>query len=1244
MKKHLLSLFAMACMVFASSCTSEEIVSQSTGNEVKVTFTTELRNDVKSRAVGDDTDGIDQLVFAVYDENKVLLEELTQTLDESDLQDAGAGKKKAEINVVLVKGQTYSFAFWAQDKDYSAYTFDPATKKVIIKYDKTANNKNADAFFANDKFTVTGSFKKDITLKRPFAQVNFLTTEYDLNKAKAAGFEPSQSSIIVKNAATSLDILTGEVEGDVVAEFALANLLSDESTTIKNASNQFISWSGTQFMTTDNESYACGFKYLATAYFLPTAATTTSTITTSMMAKSSVDSKAPIELTVSDINAQRNYRTNIYGNLLTNNGQFNVTIDPGFDGDYSEKSEDPTTIVVATVDEANDLFANGETNVTIQEAPTSPKTIYLPATNDNITINFDFEENTTPDDITIEYQAGTSQNPANIEVNGDAGDLIINTPESTVTLNGSYTNVESTTANNTLIVPKGVTIGTLTLKQGNAKIYYGAVETITNEGKVAITWLVDSKEQLAQIAADVNGGKTFLKEIVELISDIDLNNEEWTPIGTEEKSFQGTFDGHDHMISNLNITGNNRNVGLFGMTTNGEIKNLTVNNAKVAGRLNVGVVAGTPYTSKYTNIKVTGHVEVNGMAYVGTVGGKNAYANWDNITVEVDETSYVNANSVENGTAYRTYVGGVVGFNGEGGHSFKNITSNIDVKGSTCDVGGLFGIAHYGNKFENCVGTGDVEIYDATEAAEAEEMGGIAGVWNNTTGYTVTFTGCSFTGKLISNFTEGVDLTNNTIVGKAYSATGEGKLIIDGGNAVYTQQDLLTAIKNASKDLTIKLMNDITIDGNTTILIGKEVNIDLNGKTLSSTNTRTETHNDFILVKGILNVSNGTITYQHTGNNMGWNGCTNLFDITAGGVLNINNVTANNLGGTDMNFAVHMNNWGEVTLNAENCEFLATYCGVRVFNSGFDNNNVTIKNSKLTGSTRAFWVHNYIGDLDANQHSNDAIKNRLKFSILSQNNTFEISGTATSPIRYGMANPVYYVIEEDAIYVQSSDAVTYYGYYGDATEVTVPAEVNGVALTATGKSAFSYSNIQKVTLPNTLVTLGERTFEECSALTSIILGEKVTTIGDRAFKATKSLTTVELPNSVTTIVNDAFQKSGIKYITIPENVTYIGKTAFGACTNLETITINAKNITIANYCARACANLKSVYIYSDNVTFESGSMYFTNKENADASGITFYVKTQAIADALYQALSVSHSYGLKIVNIDGNTEFYNTLK
>ena len=254
---------------------------------------------------------------------------------------------------------------------------------------------------------------------------------------------------------------------------------------------------------------------------------------------------------------------------------------------------------------------------------------------------------------------------------------------------------------------------------------------------------------------------------------------EWTPIGNSTNKFQGTFDGNGKTVKNLLITGNNNYVGLFGYTTDGEIKNLTVKNAKVSGRVGVGVVAGSPYTSKYTDITVTGHIEVNGMAYVGGVGGRNAYADWTDITVNADETSYVNANSVENGTAYRTYVGGVVGFNGEGGHSFKNISSNIDVTGSTIDAGGLFGIAHYGNKFENCSCSGDVEITDAAEAADAEEIGGIAGVWNNG-GANVTFDNCTFTGTLKANITEGVDLSDNTIVGNPYSKTGTGKLIIDG--------------------------------------------------------------------------------------------------------------------------------------------------------------------------------------------------------------------------------------------------------------------------------------------------------------------------------------------------------------------------------------------------------------------------------------------------------------------------------
>ena len=287
---------------------------------------------------------------------------------------------------------------------------------------------------------------------------------------------------------------------------------------------------------------------------------------------------------------------------------------------------------------------------------------------------------------------------------------------------------------------------------------------------------------------------------VELIADVDLAGAKWTPV-----NFNGVFDGKDHTISNLVVNGTGKsNQGFFAQTNNGEIKNVTFHNAKVTGRLNVGVVAGTPYTSKYTNVKVTGHVEVNGMAYVGGVGGKNAYANWTDITVDVDGTSYVKATSTENGTAYRTYVGGVIGFNGEGGHTFKNISSNIKVIGDVMDIGGIFGILHYGNKAEDITFTGAVEA-----PAEAKEVGSIAGVWHNEKGQVVTITNADSSKGTV---TVGDVTTTGSIVGGAYNANNvtpstSGSLKVDGkemwlsvakiGDTTYrTLADALTAAKD----------------------------------------------------------------------------------------------------------------------------------------------------------------------------------------------------------------------------------------------------------------------------------------------------------------------------------------------------------------------------------------------------------------------------------------------------------------
>jgi hypothetical protein len=167
---------------------------------------------------------------------------------------------------------------------------------------------------------------------------------------------------------------------------------------------------------------------------------------------------------------------------------------------------------------------------------------------------------------------------------------------------------------------------------------------------------------------------------------------------------------------------------------------------------------------------------------------------------------------------------------------------------------------------------------------------------------------------------------------------------------------------------------------------------------------------------------------------------------------------------------------------------------------------------------------------------------------------------------------------------------------------------------------------------------------EAGNISSINVDEGIVRLNNRCFCKDTNLVNVALPNTLTYIDEGVFQQSGFKSITIPENVTFIGKQAFGACGELETIVINAKKVTIDNYVARACAKLKSVYIYSEEVEFINKSMYFTNKENADASAITFYVSSQKVADTVYEAQSTSHSYGIKIVSIDGATTYYNTLK
>ena len=772
MKRCFYSMMAAMALLLLSACSSDDELSQGNGNEALVSFNVELSGGMQNKAISDGTTA-KNLTVHVFDENGTYLSELDKTVE--------LNEKKKSVSINLVKGKTYSFLFWASvNKENSPYSFGVDGKTITVDYnDAKANDESRDAFLGVVKNkAVEASFEENVTLKRPFAQINFLTDDIaDAGKNGLTIDENTHSSITLSKVATTLNPFTNTVGGFTEAEVIFGE-----------AAIPALSETVTMGSAPDAKTY----NYLGTAYFLvpaegenPNAGKDQAMLNSATLKIKDINGEG---LKVENVPVQWNYRTNIYGSLLTATGNFNVTIVPDYDGSHNQEVK---TKQVTTVDQVDEAIQSGATEVIVTEAPkkdatiTIPKvfeqdnetavSISIPATTAAITIEEDTQEvQSAPKEVTI--TAPTTSN------------LTINLPNSTVTLNGeSYTTVTATTADNTLIIPEGVKVENLTVNRGNVEIYGDlAVKVAKGSGyKGTIIYFISTVEQLRALATEVNGGTTFSGMQIKLSNDIDLKSEEWTPIGRKDKAFQGTFDGCGYTISNLKIergvnnSSSNADMGLFGFTSDGKVMNFTLYNAFVKAGIDVGAIAGTPYTSSYSNITLAGDVKVEGYSYVGGMFGKNVYKGMENLTVRVNEGSYVKAES----ETYRTYVGDVIGFMGEGNIIISNVESNINVTGSTCDVGGITGIAHYGNTFENCICTGNVTLVNANDAGDQLEIGGIAGVWMNSSAGKVTLRKCNFTGTLKSAL-NGVDkseeVAGNRLTGrKYYPNSNEGELIIE---------------------------------------------------------------------------------------------------------------------------------------------------------------------------------------------------------------------------------------------------------------------------------------------------------------------------------------------------------------------------------------------------------------------------------------------------------------------------------
>jgi hypothetical protein len=360
-----------------------------------------------------------------------------------------------------------------------------------------------------------------------------------------------------------------------------------------------------------------------------------------------------------------------------------------------------------------------------------------------------------------------------------------------------------------------------------------------------------------------------------------------------------------------------------------------------------------------------------------------------------------------------------------------------------------------------------------------------------------------------------------------------------------------------------------------TINSGKAIKIDLNEKVLSATTNADSGNQELFLVKGKFTIINGTIEYEHVGQNMGWGAMTTIFNVTAGGVLNLEGVTATNKGGSDMGFVAHLNNWGEVTLNVENCTLESNYVPVRVFNSGNDMNNVTIKNSTLKGVSAAFWVHNYTVEDFGTEAKAEAQKALLNFDILDQSNTFSpIVG-----IRYGFTNSIRFdsygiirTVSEDGTIVTLDkffgEGVVRRGVAGAEENTTIKKVVVGEGISTLYDRTFRrFYALEEVVLPSTLTTIGAAgsgVFQSCTNLKTIVIPESVTVLGKGSFQECSSLESINIPTGVTRIESDALRATGLKSVEFHAGVTYFGAQAFRDCKQLTEVVINAPEFTMEN--------------------------------------------------------------------------------
>lgn len=340
MKKNLfLCMLAVAGMLFATSCSQDELRDEiSAGDYVTATFSISTPDAIDTRAgatnVGKGTT-VNWIACAVYDATGT---EMTDLRDYLPIQN-----KQAQYSIRLVKGQAYRIAFFAYcgedngDCDYYNLTY---LTNIQVTLPINSNLEERDAFTNYEIVTAEESMKpieREITLYRPFAQLNLGSVQADIDAAKHAGVEVANTQIKVSNVYTAFN--------------AYENIVAGQTSTVTFDLNEIPAEA--LLVDTDQDGTDETFKYLALNYLLVGDLTSGKSLTdVEFIWKNADGSKTNNPTTIfTNVPVERNYRTNIIGYLLTNPAVFNITIDEEFKKpDYIVSIWDGESVTTPTKD------------------------------------------------------------------------------------------------------------------------------------------------------------------------------------------------------------------------------------------------------------------------------------------------------------------------------------------------------------------------------------------------------------------------------------------------------------------------------------------------------------------------------------------------------------------------------------------------------------------------------------------------------------------------------------------------------------------------------------------------------------------------------------------------------------------------------------------------------------------------------------------------------------------------------